>query len=206
MLKTKGEIKKLLDKFKKRIKYLNLKNIDEEQNKNDIETQKKKYNEGKKRDEMVEDDSNTAMSDVTAKTTNSITNKNKDVPKYQSPSNTTRRKTEHSTKLDSLGKTRKAKTNENQIVAVGKGIEENKEIKVVKVIKGKMENKENEKNKKVEITQDEQTIMSEVTKEENEHRSTAEKRTHKENEGYMKEMNHDDNTIISEITMTQQKK
>ena len=187
---TKKKLRKLIDIYEKQAKQLNIKNA--QQNKEITNKIDKEIHPIQEEDEKSNsDDNNTIMSDLTIKTTNSVhvnstPSKNTKTKYNKSPrkKNGDNQNNQHNnTKLESLGKTRKANKGRQQIT------------------------KTPTKTKKtMMITQDDGTIMSEATNNKNDNESKTQNEMRKETDEECKDVsvNMTDNiSIMSECTIQQ---
>ena len=192
--KTKNEIKKLIDIYEKRLKYLNLEMI-ERKRKEKHEIEAREVIEIEDDNEKGDEDDKTIMSDITIKTNNSVMKGNKITPQ-KLPNYTPEKHTEtNKAKLEFIGKTRRAETKEKQ-----EKEKENKKENEYPNEQGVPEKKkERNSNQKSNITQDDGTIMSEVTNgDQNDQKHKNKNSTEEKIEGVQDE---DEISIISEVTM-----
>ena len=206
---TRKQMGRLIDVYEKQVKALNLIPMKTNKNtENDDSSISQIYTINEESENEKANDEATIMSDVTIKTNNSIitpvyvtpTKSKKGTSKYRGSLekenlNVVNNK-KSTTVLESLGKTRKSKTNK-----------QSKEKTNITTEKGSKSNEENKESSKI-ITQDDLTVMSKITVEEakseedenvtNHEEATTIERSEEQNE-------RDDITVMSEITMQNQK-
>lgn len=185
---TKVRVRKLIDVYEKQVKALNIKNIKMQQSKTEKLVTMNTINEEEESDSEI-----SVMSDVTAKTNNTQLGYRSEL-KRNHKGEREKSKTDTPLVLESLGKTRNAKPNKNNIASTEKPNESEKENE------SPQENREINRSYVQIVTQDDATVMSEITINQNQESS-------KDDKGECKSIQDEEDkdvymTVMSNVTST----